>query len=544
MNQTVSLRAKIIAFAIVLFLSLLSVAFIGLQSLRHASEKDNIARINQLMKSTSNIVTQMELAVQNGLIDEAKAKQLAIQILRENKYHDSEYVYVVDDELNFIATPHDPQLHGTSFNDFKDDSTGSSIGQLVKRLLANKTGQIVTYHWGSIRDGNMVELTSVVQKTPRWGWYVGTGISYAEVDARYWDTASWLLVISIIIAVVLSAALAKYGLSIHNSLGGEVSAVQAEVMKVSRGNLKHNPAFNSAKENSVAGAINYMQTGLQGVVVGIKEVLNSLQSQMHSSEKSSLELDSLTQSLNDETQLVASAITQLTASAATVSEHAEQAAYSVKEAEQQGQSAHLLTEEAANTIALLETQIENAGSNIQTLDDEVNNIASVLSVIQGIAEQTNLLALNAAIEAARAGDQGRGFAVVADEVRQLAQRTQASTEEIQTMITKLQNATKDAKASVTQSIRTSEETVTKSRLVSDELSKIAHSLSAISEMSHQISIAAREQLEAGEDTAKRVVHISDTADNTATLSVDAHQATDQIKLLCQRLEVEIEKFEM
>ena len=58
-------------------------------------------------------------------------------------------------------------------------------------------------------------------------------------------------------------------------------------------------------------------------------------------------------------------------------------------------------------------QIDSAGNNIQVLDDEVNNIANVLSVIQGIAEQTNLLALNAAIEAARAGEQGRGFALIA-----------------------------------------------------------------------------------------------------------------------------------
>ena len=541
--HSMTLKSKIVIFTVILFLSLISLAGLGLKALRQASESDNIARINQLMKSTVNIVTQFERASRSGELSEEQAKQFATQMLRENKYHDSEYVYVVDNQLNFVATPHDPQLHGTSFNDFKDAS-GASIGAMVERLVGSKTGQIITYHWDSERDGEVVDLTSVVQKTRDWGWYIGTGISYKEVDERYWQTASWLLTLSIVIAVLLSAALAKFGLDLNKSLGGEIDRVQSAVMRASRGNLKTIRDFESADEKSVAGAINYMQLGLQGVVGGIKNVSDSLQEEVLASETRSTELDKLTNSLSRETQVVASAITQLTASAATVADHAEQAAYSVKEAEEQGQSANILTEEAAKTIELLEQQIENAGTNIQTLDDEVNNIESVLSVIQGIAEQTNLLALNAAIEAARAGDQGRGFAVVADEVRQLAQRTQASTEEIQQMITKLQSATKDAKASVTQSISTSEETVTKSQKAAEELARIAQSLSAITEMSHQISVAAKEQLQAGEDTAQRVVHISDTAENTARLSLDAHSATDQIKSFTENLEKEIAKFEV
>ncbi len=541
--NSLTLKNKIVIFTVVLFLSLISLAGLGLKALRQASEMDNIARINQLMKSTVNIVNQFELASKNGSLNEEQAKQLATQMLRENKYHDSEYVYVVDKQLNFVATPHDPQLHGTSFNDFKDAS-GGSIGAMVERLVGNKTGQIITYHWDSEREGEVVDLTSVVQKTKDWGWYIGTGISYKEVDERYWQTASWLLTLSIFIAVVLSVVLAKFGLDLNKSLGGEINHVQSAVMSASRGNLKTTHAFQSADENSVAGAINYMQLGLQEVVGGIKNVSDALQDEVRASETRSQELDQLTNSLSKETHVVASAITELTASAATVADHAEQAAYSVKEAEEQGKSANILTKEAAKTIELLEKQIENAGDNIQTLDDEVNNIESVLSVIQGIAEQTNLLALNAAIEAARAGDQGRGFAVVADEVRQLAQRTQASTEEIQQMIAKLQSATKDAKSSVTQSISTSEETVTKSQKAAEELTRIAESLSAITEMSHQISVAAKEQLQAGEDTAQRVVHISDTAENTARVSLDAHKATDQIKSFTKNLEKEIAKFEV
>ncbi|SCP98808.1 methyl-accepting chemotaxis protein [Anaerobium acetethylicum] len=77
------------------------------------------------------------------------------------------------------------------------------------------------------------------------------------------------------------------------------------------------------------------------------------------------------------------------------------------------------------------------GSNMQTLSilqQKIDKINEISSVINGIASQTNLLALNASIEAARAGEAGRGFAVVADEIRKLAEESRKSSENINSLV--------------------------------------------------------------------------------------------------------------
>jgi methyl-accepting chemotaxis protein len=111
-----------------------------------------------------------------------------------------------------------------------------------------------------------------------------------------------------------------------------------------------------------------------------------------------------------------------------------------QQTDEEGQAAKRVVAGSIAQIHALVDDIRSSGVSLDSLQQDVSSIVSVLGVIRSIAEQTNLLALNAAIEAARAGEAGRGFAVVADEVRALASRTQASTQEIQGMIDRLQKA--------------------------------------------------------------------------------------------------------
>jgi len=240
---------------------------------------------------------------------------------------------------------------------------------------------------------------------------------------------------------------------------------------------------------------------------------------------------------------VASAVQELSTVVQEVAESANQAAVAAESASAASASGKIVVNRTRDASHTLEQDVESAATVIAELSADSQQIGSVLDVIRGIAEQTNLLALNAAIEAARAGEQGRGFAVVADEVRTLASRTQQSTEEIQSMIERLQGRSRDAVEVMDKGRRNAEACVAQVAEAEHSLAQISEAVECINVLNAQIATASEQQRATTESINGSVAGISSVADVTADEAMRTLESVKQLAELASRLRVFSEGFE-
>ena len=373
-----------------------------------------------------------------------------------------------------------------------------------------------------------------LETMPGTGWRVGLVTSEAKVTGLADELTGQMLVF----LLPLMALLLGIAWFAGKRLLAQLEETTEQIERLGQGGGRDNAQLEIHRADELGalrGAVNRYAGSLRDMLLRIADESASLERQADDLAKLSIGLADRAEVQRQDNTLLATAITEMSASAAEVAQNTTDCSDTARQslsAAEQGQDQVRCNSEAIGGLA---GNINDAASAITQLGQDIERVGVVLDVIKSISEQTNLLALNAAIEAARAGEQGRGFAVVADEVRTLAGRTQNSADEIQQMITQLRQASTQAVSTMQSGAQRTHDAVQQANGVAGTLGDTVTSFDDIVQRAQQIAVAAQQQSHVTQEINELAVRIHTASEEGARDAVALRELGQGMQAISQRL---------
>ena len=435
------------------------------------------------------------------------------ELVDNYKIGEKGYTFLADQEGRIQVHPNKKIKSGTKLETFFNKEVKDSL------LDKEKINIIQT----SSQNGKFLAAKFI----PSLNWFVVIEIPTSEIFTPINNTSMQLVFMNIIVAILLiiiglSVAL-KVASPIIRTAGmlGDIAAGDADLTKKMNVDTKDEVGELATSFNSFIGQLHSLITAIASNIKEVHHIANNLKTSSKSTQHN-------TEEQQQSVDMIATAMNQMGATVQEIARNANETANAAKQSASETTSSQSIVNSSIEGINSLFSKMQIASEVIEKLAQDVGDISTVLEVIRGISEQTNLLALNAAIEAARAGEQGRGFAVVADEVRTLAQRTQESTEEINTMIQKLQGGAKDAVIAMDEGIETARSSVEHADKAGASLESITTEIGMITDLSIQVATATEEQSSVVEELNSHILNIKNMSDSTA---IESKNINDQCQTL-------------
>ncbi|EGQ9394237.1 methyl-accepting chemotaxis protein [Vibrio cholerae] len=532
--ENIKVSYKLAAIVIVGIVGFLSLLFISANALKENLVAEREARLKAVIQSTLS-----QVAYLNQTLPKEQAQEQAKALINALRFDGNNYMFVIDESRYTVVHPIRQDLVGQQMGNPGKDTEGQFWFTMIDLARNGQQGSLI-YPWKN-QQGNPADKLSFVNGFAPWGWILGSGMLLDDIEHAVYQQFLRMGFATLIVTLVMIGL----GVVISRAVIQPLDTIKDVMKKVAQGDLTAQiPLLGKDELGIVAQRINNSIAAVHDALVESVQSASSVAEAAIRIASSAEETSQAVVSQRDQLSQLATAMNQMTATVADVAGHAEDTARDTLDASKEANLGDKDVHSSVDSIRALSVELGVATDQVNKLKEGVMQISEVTSVISGISEQTNLLALNAAIEAARAGDQGRGFAVVADEVRNLASRTHHSTDEIQTMINRLQQLAVSTASAMQKSQALAANSVATAENAGSDLSLIVNHIQHVSDKATQIATAAEEQSAVAEEMNRNVSGINDAALEMSQAATYLAEESEKLADLSRQLDQKLTAFKL
>ncbi len=597
--RIIPLNLRFIIVLVATFIVLCSLLFIsrnGAQKITNFSTETIATSLedgqrNKLQVATHSVAIMLSVALEGK--EEVEQKRIIQEYLKDIRFENdsSGYYYAYKGTVN-VALAANPSLQGKDLGENKDINGVYYVKEMAE--IVKKEGKgFVNLVFPKPKKGDQPKL-NYVEKIPGTPYYVGTGVYIDNVieernavQKKMIDMClseqSFIISVSVIAMLILAVFIFLLAKSILKPL----NAVAQVANEISNGHLSVNV--------SVAGRdeITYLENSVKKMVETLRnneteiqkqqEIVRHRMEEAQAATKVAQEAKAQADSARREGQLEAArklksvadtifstssqlssqieqsdkgctlttkrleesstAMNEMNATIHEIAINASNASTSSVDTKHKAQLGEEIVDKCVNSINTVNEVSLVLKEDMNNLHEYAQNINNIMNVISDIADQTNLLALNAAIEAARAGEAGRGFAVVADEVRKLAEKTMASTNDVDVAIRAIQQSTVKNMEGVDLAVERIKEATELAHQSGQALHEIVETVENSSDQVHAIATASEQQSATSEEINRSILEVNGISTQTTQAMSYAASAVMQLNSEANKLLAMIQDLE-